>query len=643
MQKKASWYDRDMNILQVIPISKAISKETLTYFSGLTILPGSIVEIPIRNKKTHGIVISSVSVSEKKGEIKNLSYNIKKIESIKSKSFLSPSFIESAHRIADYYASSTGAVLSLLIPKVCIESLELLAHPQELVEKKQHHIHVLQASDEERYAMYKSYIREEFAHKGSVFFILPTIEDIKTAKQTLEKGIEQYTYTFHGEMTKKEIIQNWNAVIFSPHPVLILSTGSFLCIPRHDIGTIVLENESSRAYSLQNRPYLDIRTCAEIIAKTSGITLVLGDLALRVETIWKQKNDIYSELGTLKFRSLSTSEGALIDARKPKNSTHKTFDIFTPALKEMIRQNKEHNEHLFLFCGRKGLAPLSVCRDCGQTVLCLECAAPVTTYAKKGSDGKPANIFVCHKCGSKRSAHETCSRCTSWNLQTLGIGIETVEKELQTLFPDVTIWAMDRSIVKTHKQAVALIEKFYDHPGSILLGTEMALTYLTKKIGGCAVVSLDALFSVPDFRINEKIMRIILSLRNLAHTGVIVQTRQPNQSVFEYALKGNLSDFYREEIAIRKSLGYPPFSTFIKISREGNRAEIRKAMEELKTYCKPHDMSLFESFHKGPQHMHIVNGLIVLPRGEWIDKPLLQKLRSLSPEYQIKIDPDSLL
>lgn len=632
-----------MNILEVIPIAKSISKETLTYFSGLAISLGSVVEIPLRNKKIHGIVVSSEPVSSKKGEIKSLSYSIKKIDAVHEKTFLLPSFIESAQHIAEYNASSTGAVLSALVPKVLIESINSLAEPKPPLEKKSSEILVLQASDEERYAMYKSYIREEFAKKGSVYFVLPTIEDIKTAKQTLEKGIEEYSYVFHGELSKKEIVANWNKALASTHPVLILCTSSFLCVPRHDIGTIILEKESSRAYTSPVRPYIDTRKALEYISKTSGAKLIFGDAILRVETIWKQKHDIYAELSTLKFRSLATSESALIDARRPKNSPHKKFEIFTPALKELIKQNKEHNELLFLFCGRKGLAPLSVCHDCGNTVTCHACGSPVTTYAKKSSDATESNMFVCHKCGTKRSAHETCKRCASWNLQTLGIGIEMVEKEIKNIFPDTTLFVMDKNRIKTHKQAVTLVDKYYDHPGSILLGTEMALTYLTKKVNNTGVVSLDAFFGLPDFRINEKIMHILLSLRSLAEHALIVQTRQPEHNVFDYALKGNLSDFYREEISMRKSLGYPPFQIFIKISREGTKVEARKAMEEVKKFLKPYEMSLFESFHKGTDRTYVVHGLIVLERDEWIDKTLLQKLRGLSPEFQIKIDPDSLL
>jgi len=40
-------------------------------------------------------------------------------------------------------------------------------------------------------------------------------------------------------------------------------------------------------------------------------------------------------------------------------------------------------------------------------------------------------------------------------------------------------------------------------------------------------------------------MNIILSLRSLASKKMIIQTRRPDELIFDYALKGNLADFYR--------------------------------------------------------------------------------------------------
>ena len=176
-----------------------------------------------------------------------------------------------------------------------------------------------------------------------------------------------------------------------------------------------------------------------------------------------------------------------------------------------------------------------------------------------------------------------------------------------------------------------------------MVGTEMALSYLNEKIENIAVVSLDSYFSIPDFQINEKIFHILLTLRALAEKRLIFQTRQENKKIFDYALRGNLLDFYRDEIEERESIGYPPFTTYIKITLEGEKNIIKKMMDEKVEIMKPYDVSVFDAFNPGNKLKYTVHGLISLPKGKWIDKTLLSKLRILPPQFMIKIDPITLL
>jgi len=46
-----------MFIITIIPISRGIGKDTLTYFTAEKVALGSLVSVPIRGKKSHGLVI----------------------------------------------------------------------------------------------------------------------------------------------------------------------------------------------------------------------------------------------------------------------------------------------------------------------------------------------------------------------------------------------------------------------------------------------------------------------------------------------------------------------------------------------------------------------------------------------------------
>ena len=175
----------------------------------------------------------------------------------------------------------------------------------------------------------------------------------------------------------------------------------------------------------------------------------------------------------------------------------------------------------------------------------------------------------------------------------------------------------------------------------------MALTYLNQKIENTTVVSIDSYFSIPDFRINEKVFHILLAIQELSEKNFLIQTRQERTSapwkIFDYALRGNLIDFYRDEIEDRKKIGYPPFTTYIKITLEGEKTAVKKQMDDISSILKPYELSVFDAWNPGSAKKFSVHGLISLPKEKWPDKILLQKLHSLPPYVMIKVDPDTLL
>jgi primosomal protein N' len=632
-----------MNIVHVVPIARGINKETLSYFTASDVQPGAIVKVPVRNRSVPALVVSVEPAEDIKSELKNSPFMIKKIGKLKMQPIFLPAFIHAAQDAAEYFAGSTGSVLASITSKSILEQSDKISHKEiPITENKLPETapepHALQADEEERVAHYKSLIREQFAKKRSVFFCLPTIQDAKKMFQQLPKGIEEYTHVLNASLNKKDLLATWNKIIEEDHPVLIIMTGAFLCIPRHDIGLIIIERESSTSYKLQTRPYLDIRTFAEFFAKRVQAKLIFGDLLLRTETLWRTRNGEMAELSPLKFRSISTAKDVLIDMKKYKLLDTPEFRIISDELEALIRKNKESNEHMFVLAARRGLSPMTVCGDCATTVVCTRCNAPIILH--HGAEG---NYFLCHRCSERRSAEERCKICGSWKLTTLGIGIELIQDILVGMFPEVKFFRMDKDTITTHKQALAMAEEFYNAPGSVLFGTEMALLYLEKPVHNAGVAAIDSLFSIPDFRINERIMNILLKIRSITQKTFLVQTRSRDQHIFDYAIKGNLMDFYREEIEERKKLNYPPFSTLIKITVRGQKSQILEDMRAIENLLREYDPLVFPAFIDTVNKKSILHALIKLKHEDWISKPLLAKLQSLPQHISVNVDPESLL
>lgn len=636
-------YNYVMNIIEVIPISRGVGSDTLSYFTSFDLPLGALVEVPLRSKKVQGIVVSSRKAEDIKGEIKSAKYSLKKIEKIKGTEFFTKSFMDMATEASRYYATSVGSILDVLVPDYILKNIVKLKTGKSSENKLEKTAtikekYVVQGDDEERYGTWKSLIRQEFAKKKSLFFLFPTIEDAEHAFEILEKGVHGYAFLLHGSLSPKTIIERWNSIIKEEHPVIIVTTGGFLSLPRKDIETIVVEHESSKVYKVSRRPFLDIRYIAEKLAENRGIKIFFADNFLRIETLWREHEGELVQASPFKFRSLSTASDTLVDMKTYKGSGA-GFRILSDEVEELIQHTKDESEQMIILATRRGIAPTTVCGDCQSIVSCNSCSSPVVLHKA----GESKNFFLCHRCGERRSAEEYCKTCGSWKLGVVGIGIDLVVEKIQEKFPDISIFKIDSDSTKTDKEAKSVITKFRSKPGSILIGTEMMFQYMHDKVESSAIVSLDSLFSLPDFRIQEKLLYMLVRMRALTTKHFVVQTRKPDEKVFDYGLKGNMSDFYRTAIVERERFKYPPFTVLIKLTLEGKKDKIVKEMEIAQNILDPYEVEVFPAFTHTVRGNFVLHGLIRLPRAEWPDEDLQMKLRSLSPAVSVKIDPETLL
>jgi len=638
-----------INIVRVVPLLRGTGVESLTYFSLKKIAIGSIVAIPLRNKTMHGLVISSENAAPVKIDLKKAHFKIKKIEGIKKERIFSESFIKAAEKTGHYFASTTGAVIATLTPK------DIISHPHKIEnveqrapgashkkEENQSERFLFQAPEEERIAAYKNIVRGEFAKQKSVFICMPTISDILHFAPFIKHGIEMHTYVFHGKLSKKDLFSRWNAALSSKHPILIIATGSFFSLPRNDIGVIILEHENASAYKIQRRPFVDIRTFAQIFSQEAHMRLIVGDLFLRTETLYRKNTGEFLEFAPLKFRSLSSATQKIIDMKEKKGEENASSAISIPLL-ELAHKAQHKKEQIFIFTARRGLYPLTICGDCGKVAECPRCSAPVVLHKKTNNAKTPTkeNVFMCHKCGIEKKSSDLCEACKSWRLKTLGIGTERIEEELKKIMPRQNIFRADKDSDK-EENLQGVIDRFYSSPSAILIGTEMALPYI-EKIPHIAVASIDSLFALPDFRIQERVFNLLLRAREKATKTFLVQTRLNNKTFWENVTQGNLLNFYREELENRKLFNYPPFVTLVKITWQGKREKVQKDAVELKKLLASYKLEIFQAFIKKIKGRYIMNAVMRFPRETWPNNQLINLLNALSPSFAINIEPENLL
>jgi|ETNmetMinimDraft_33_1059910.scaffolds.fasta_scaffold03693_4 primosomal protein N' (replication factor Y) len=659
-----------MYIVDVIPLSRGMQKETLSYFTSKKVSRGAIVSVPLRLKNVGAIVVDIRDAKTVKTDIKNAHYGLKKVTDIRAARFFLPAFIEAAEHTASYFVSGTGAIIETLTPSSVISELkeETFLHQDNVEEtgRKEKTVaqkYTFQAPNKERFAAYKGIIREEFAKGNSVFFCTPTVDDIGHTISFLGRGIEGRTHILHSGISKRKFLDTWSTAILDKHPVLIIGTGSILSMPRHDINTMIIDAEHNWAYKRERRPFVDVRIFAEYFADALGVRLIMGGTVLRVETLYRNEISEFTHFAPPISRPLSSAKQMLVDMLKthtPLQLTSKTFTVISEKLKVTIEDAQKDNQNVFLLVSRRGLFPITLCSDCGSVILCRNCDVPVGLHKqaqrKNSQTEEGERIFLCHKCGEKNVVKDRCKNCDSWRLTSLGVGAAHVEEKTKELFPNARVLRVDKDSASTKKKAAALLKEFLDTPGSILIGTEMALNLLHKKIAITTVVSIDPLFSLPSFRTNERVFNLLMRLREQSVKKFIIQSRIPETPLFQHVLNGNITDFYKEEIEVRKTFGYPPFSTLIKLTYAGTKQQTEEEMSRIKKHLDGYDLQIFPAFTSKVRGKYITHAMIKIARdkeklgrgpaslrGKWPDKKLISLLRALPPSIAINVDPEHLL
>lgn len=633
-----------MKIIDVVPIIKGPGEETLSYFTSKAVREGTLVTVPARTKIIPAVVTSVRDIQTEKINVKSANFKLKAIKSVVSDDIFSADFLKCLKEVAKYYASPLGAVVKDFLPEAIFSlkqfSRQKIEEPKKFQRVNRFEISMIQAPVKERVQAYRGVVREEFARGHSVFILFPTVAILKEFAELLQKGIEGYSFTLHSQMLAKNIQSTWKKIISENHPVLIFGTKSYLSIPRI-FDTLIIDAESSTAYKSLSRPYTDARKVAEIMAKNLELKLILGDTAVRTETFYREESGEMIPAILAPARLLSEAEQLIVDMKESLSGEKRPFQVLSPELQSQIAEARNRNENIILFVNRRGLSTVIVCHDCYKTLVCEKCAAPLVTH--KGAEGQS---LLCHKCLESKEIPKMCPYCGSWNMQSYGIGTNTVEDALSNAFPSISIFKLWSDTVKTQRQGEVTAEKFLRTPGSALVATEMLFSFIKEPVATIGVVSIDTLFAFPDFNMNEKIFQLLIRLRLLAKKSFVVQTRMRENPVFDYALRGNISGFFREEIEERKNLGYPPFKQLIKIScASSDKKKLKEEVDGMALILAnwvPISYSAFIAKLKGLYTSHI---LLKLPRGRWPEKEpeLYEKLRSLPPSWRIDIDPETLL
>jgi len=629
-----------MYVITVAPLKRGISPDGLTYFSSEPYTEGTLLEVPIRNKEVLGLVTNIKPVSKAKTALRTATFSLRKLPVQKDAKKLGEALIKTAQELSSFYATSLGSLMySMLPPEIRRGDVEI-PHTHYVKADPAQIPQILQAQKKERLMAYKSLVRETFAHSGSVLLVTPTSIEVNEMKNMLEQGIEDRVIIFSPALTKSQLKKSYAALEDFSQTKLIITTPTYALLERHDITLTILEHVRSAFYRTMSRPYLDYRKVLITHAKYTGRKCLMGDLLVRTEEEYLRRADIYqARIETPKRIDLQGKLKVISTALNPEKPVE--YKLFSTDVIDAIKTVKKKRGKIFIFAARRGIAPMVMCVDCGHIFRSPQSGAPYSLMRTK-KDGKEERWFVCGASGEKKRAPDVCTKCGSWRLREQGVGIQHVYDELHKLFPKIPTVLFDHISAKTYKKALFLRDTFYKSKGVIMLGTQMAIPYLSDDIDLSIVVNMDAMLATPTWRLEEENLSFLFSLREITKGDVMVQTRSPEAEVLAHAKRGSVENFYNEELELRKQFKYPPFNTFIHLTWQGNKDTVKKTEELITELLKDFKPSIYQN-PTSSENAPIMYCLLRIKSKKWPDKKLVDALKSLPPSVRLMINPDKII
>ncbi len=630
-----------MYVIQVTPLIRGTQLESLSYFSSISYEVGSFLQVPIRGKNQTAIVTEIKPVSSTKTALKAASFSLRKLPNQPEAKVVPKSIRDTATLLAKRYPASVGSILFNLLPPDIKSGARTFPEVESVTQTEDSAPSILTARLDERLLHYQSHIRSTFAHRGSVLLVVPTAADVAYIAKELQQGIKDRLVVLSPLQSKRDRDTAYLKLEDTSLSKLIITTPQYAYFERADLLSIIVEQSASPYYVLRHRPYLDHRDALMAFAKVSGRSIILGDTVVRTEDEVKRRQEIYSTVGE-EAKRIAFSAPLTVITQKDKPSVESPFQLFSPTLLSTVERALEGRGHVFLYAARRGLAPVVACVDCGYIFRCPDSNSPYSLI-RTVKNGVEERWFVSSTSGSRVRASDVCDYCGSWRLRERGIGIQQAYDEWREKVPHHDITIIDHETAPTSVKAKKIIDQFYEQKSGVLIGTQIALPYLTRGVAVSAIISLDAARATPTWRADESLFRLLFRLRECTQKEVLVQTRTEPDALIEYAKRGSIERFFDDEIALRQLLRYPPFQTFILLSWSGPAEPVLKAEQTIKNILQSPLVQYYPSPHS-TEHRLARHALIRIEPSQTAEyEVLLQKIRSLPPFVKVEVNPERIV
>jgi primosomal protein N' (replication factor Y) len=219
----------------------------------------------------------------------------------------------------------------------------------------------------------------------------------------------------------------------------------------------------------------------------------------------------------------------------------------------------ERKEQAMLFLNRRGYAPVTLCRACGQQVGCDHCDARMVEH-------RFLKRLVCHQCGATKPVPVECPSCkVSGKMAAVGPGVERLAEEVALRFPEARVAVLSSDLFGSARALKEEIVKIAEGGADILIGTQIvAKGHNFPLLTLVGVIDADLGLQGSDLRAAERTFQLMRQVAGRAGRAdkpgeALLQTFQPEHPVIRAILGGDEEAFWRAEARERKAAGAPPY------------------------------------------------------------------------------------
>ncbi len=428
------------------------------------------------------------------------------------------------------------------------------------------------------------------AHDGADSQALVMVPEISLTPQmtrVFERRFPGQVAVVHSAMSDPE---RWAAMQRIRHGEarILIGPRSSVFGPFRKLRLLLVDEEHDGSYKQSTGLSYSGRDVAVVRAKLERATIVLGSATPSMES--------YNNALTGRYRLLELPERvsgrplpsvSIIENLERAKGRGKADEIpIDPRIVEALKGNLALGRQAIVLVNRRGYAYYLFSLEKKKAVQCPQCSISLTLHAR-------STVLRCHYCDYSTTSDKLLRERPDETFLAVGYGSQKAEDCVRDKVPGARVVRLDSDSVTKKDFLPKTLAKFRRGEIDILVGTQiLAKGHDFPKVTLIAILEVDQLLDLPDFRAGERTFQLIVQAAGRAGRAelpgeVMIQTMRAGHPVVGTAILQDYKAFAQAELKFRSLHQYPPFARMIAIeSNSEDRDRINQLARQIEAWVE---------------------------------------------------------